>query len=107
MGVIMRLKWHTRIWRRLDSSPDRTNGDTGISHYPHAKGRWHTPSRRILPDQLGIVTPDAIVKIERDRGLGVTVEGRWVNHGVSYTGDAVGYHTNRDGSRTLVEIRFS
>ena len=52
-------------------------------------------------------TPDAIVKIDRDRGMGVTVEGRWVNHGVSYTEDAVGYHTNRDGSRTLVEIRFS
>ena len=52
-------------------------------------------------------TPDAIVKIERDRGMGVTVEGRWVNHGVSYTEDAVAYQTNRDGSRTLVEIRFS
>jgi cell division protein FtsN len=52
-------------------------------------------------------TPDAIVKIEGDRGMGVTVEGRWVNHGVSYTEDAVAYQTNRDGSRTLVEIRFS
>ena len=52
-------------------------------------------------------TPDAIVKIERYRGMGVTVEGRWVNRGVSYTEDAVGYQTNRDGSRTLVEIRFS
>ena len=52
-------------------------------------------------------TPDAIVKIERDRGMGVTVEGRWVNRGVSNTEDAVGYQTNRDGSRTLVEIRFS
>jgi len=52
-------------------------------------------------------TPDAIVKIERDRGMGVTIEGRWVNHGVSYTADAVVYQTNKDGSRTLVEIRFS
>jgi cell division protein FtsN len=52
-------------------------------------------------------TPDAIVKIERDRGMGVTVEGRWVNQGVSYAEDAVAYQTNRDGSRTLVEIRFS
>jgi hypothetical protein len=52
-------------------------------------------------------TPDAIVKIERDRGMGVTVEGRWENRGVSYIEDAVGYQTNRDGSRTLVEIRFS
>jgi hypothetical protein len=52
-------------------------------------------------------TPDAIVKIEGDRGMGVTVEGRWVNHGVSYTENAVVYQTNRGGSRTLVEIRFS
>ena len=52
-------------------------------------------------------TPDAIVKIEPDRGMGVTVEGRWVNDGVSYTQDAVVYQTNSDGSRTLVEIRFS
>ena len=52
-------------------------------------------------------TPDAIVKIESDRGMGVTVEGRWVNHGVRYTEDAVAYQTNGDGSRTLVEIRFS
>ncbi|HEV7512737.1 MAG TPA: hypothetical protein VGO27_13660, partial [Candidatus Acidoferrum sp.] len=52
-------------------------------------------------------TPNAIVKIERDRGMGVTVEGRWVNHGVSYTEDAVAYQTNGDGSGTLVEIRFS
>lgn len=52
-------------------------------------------------------TPDAIVKIESYRGMGVTVEGRWVNHGVRYTEDTVAYHTNRDGSRTLVEIRFS
>jgi hypothetical protein len=52
-------------------------------------------------------TPDAIVKIESYRGMGVTVEGRWVNHGVRYTEDAVAYHANSDGSRTLVEIRFS
>src|SRR3984893_12628730 len=52
-------------------------------------------------------TPDAIVKIERDRGMGVTVEGRWVNRGVSNNEDAVGYETTRAVSRTLVEIRFS
>jgi hypothetical protein len=52
-------------------------------------------------------TPDAIVKIESYRGVGVNVEGRWVNHGVRYTEDAIAYHTNSDGSRTLVEIRFS
>jgi hypothetical protein len=69
-------------------------------------GRTHLPVGSCLISWESY-TPDAIVKIERDRGMGVTVEGRWVNHGVSYTEDAVGYHTNTDGSRTLVEIRFS
>jgi hypothetical protein len=52
-------------------------------------------------------TPDAIVKIEDIRGMGVTLEGKWVNQGVKYTENAVGLHKNRDGSRTLIEIRFA
>ena len=52
-------------------------------------------------------TPNAIVKIEDVRGMGVTLEGKWVNQGVRYTENAVGLHKNRDGSRTLVEIRFA
>jgi cell division protein FtsN len=52
-------------------------------------------------------TPNAIVKIEDVRGLSVTLAGKWVNQGVSYTENAVGLHKNRDGSRTLVEIRFA
>jgi cell division protein FtsN len=52
-------------------------------------------------------SPDAIVKIEDVRGMGVTLEGKWVNQGVKYTEDAVGLHKNRDGSRTLIEIRFA
>jgi hypothetical protein len=51
--------------------------------------------------------PDAIVKIEDDRGMGVTVEGKWVKRDVRYTENAVAYQKNSDGSRTLVEIRFS
>jgi len=52
-------------------------------------------------------TPDAIVKIEGDRGMGVTVEGKWVKQGARYAEDAVAYQKNRDGSRTLIEIRFA
>jgi cell division protein FtsN len=52
-------------------------------------------------------TPNAIVKIEDVRGVGVTLEGKWVNQGVRYTENAVGLRKNRDGSRTLVEIRFA
>lgn len=52
-------------------------------------------------------TPDAIVKIKDDRGMGVTVEARWVKQGVRYAENAVGYRKNKDGSRTLIEIRFA
>jgi hypothetical protein len=52
-------------------------------------------------------TPNAIVKIEDVRGVGVTLEGKWVNQGVRYPENAVGLYKNRDGSRTLVEIRFA
>jgi cell division protein FtsN len=52
-------------------------------------------------------TPDAIVKIEDDRGIGVTLGGKWVKHGVRYTVDAVEYQKNRDGSGTLIEFRFA
>ena len=51
-------------------------------------------------------TPNAIVKFESDRGMSVTVEGKWVNQGARYSNNAVVYDLNRDGSRTLVEIRF-
>jgi hypothetical protein len=52
-------------------------------------------------------TPNAIVKFEYDRGGNVTVEGTWVKRGARYTQNAFVYVKNRDGSRTLVEIRFS
>jgi len=51
--------------------------------------------------------PDAIVRIEDERSIGVTVDAKWVKQPVSYTQNAVAYQINRDGSRTLVEIRFS
>jgi PilZ domain len=51
--------------------------------------------------------PDAIVRIEDERSMGVTVDAKWVKQPVRYTQNAVAYQINRDGSRTLVEIRFS
>jgi hypothetical protein len=51
-------------------------------------------------------TPNAIVKFESDRGMSVIVEGKWVNQGARYSQNAVVYVANRDGSRTLLEIRF-
>jgi cell division protein FtsN len=74
------------------------------------------PALKVAGEQLPVgdcvitwesYTPDAIVKIEDARGMGVTVEGKWVKRAVRYTADAVGYQKNRDGSRTLVEIRFA
>jgi len=52
-------------------------------------------------------TPDAIVKIEDHRGIAVTVEGKWVQRSAKYAQDAVAYRKNRDGSRTLIELRFA
>jgi hypothetical protein len=52
-------------------------------------------------------TPNAIVKFESDRGMNVTVEGKWVKQDVRYTTNAVVYVKNKDGSHTLVEIRLS
>jgi PilZ domain/SPOR domain len=52
-------------------------------------------------------TPNALVKFESDRGMSVTVEGKWVNQGARYSQNAIVYVKNRDGSRTLLEIRFN
>jgi PilZ domain/SPOR domain len=51
--------------------------------------------------------PDAVVKFEDERSMGVTLDAKWVNRTISYTQNAVAYQVNRDGTRTLVEIRFS
>lgn len=51
--------------------------------------------------------PDAVVKIENEGRMGVTLDGKWVNRPAGYTQNAVAYQINRDGTRTLVEIRFS
>jgi len=51
--------------------------------------------------------PDAIVKFQTNRGVAVTVEGKWVKRGVKYGENAVVYTNSIDGSHNLVEIRFS
>jgi hypothetical protein len=50
--------------------------------------------------------PDAVVKIEGDKGGYVTVQGKWVKQPAQYDENATVYHKNPDGSRTLIEIRF-
>jgi SPOR domain len=65
-----------------------------------------------LPDGFCVISwesyiPDAIVKVEDDNGRGVSVEGKWVRQGAKFTQNAIAYQRNRDGSRTLLEIRFA
>jgi hypothetical protein len=51
--------------------------------------------------------PDAIVKFQISNASDVVAEGKWVDRTVKYPETSVVYVTNRDGSRTLTEIRFS
>lgn len=51
--------------------------------------------------------PDAVVKIDAEQSMGVTLDAKWVRRPVNYTENAVAYQVNGDGTRTLVEIRFS
>jgi hypothetical protein len=50
---------------------------------------------------------DAVVKFEKDGNLVGTAEGRWVKRDAKYESNAIVYQRNVDGSRTLLEIRFS
>ncbi len=52
-------------------------------------------------------TPDAIVRFDNNKDTNATVQGKWIKEPAKFTQDAVGYEKNRDGSRNLVEIRFS
>ncbi len=51
--------------------------------------------------------PDAIVKFEDVRGMGPTLEAKWVKQSLKYEKNAIAYQNNRDGSRTLLELRFA
>jgi cell division protein FtsN len=50
---------------------------------------------------------DAVVKFEKDGYVIATAEGKWVKRGARYESNAIVYQRNGDGSRTLLEIRFS
>jgi cell division septation protein DedD len=50
--------------------------------------------------------PDAVVKIEGDKGTSVTLQGKWVKQPAQFNENATVYQKNMDGSRTLIEIRF-
>jgi hypothetical protein len=49
---------------------------------------------------------DANVKIEKEGSLVASVDGKLVRRDDTYERDAIVYQKNRDGSRTLLEIRF-
>jgi len=49
---------------------------------------------------------DAVVKFEKDGSVVNTAEGKWVRRDIKYPWNAIVYQRNRDGSRTLLEIRF-
>lgn len=51
--------------------------------------------------------PDAIVKVEDDNGRGITIEAKWVKQASKFAQNAIAYQRNKDGSRTLLEIRFA
>ena len=50
---------------------------------------------------------DAVVKVVHDNDIVTTTSGKWVKRPVKYPDDAYVYRTNKDGSRTLIEVRFS
>lgn len=52
-------------------------------------------------------TPDAIVRIEGDRGMRATVEAKWMKRAARFADNAIVYERNHDGSLTLLEIRLS
>jgi hypothetical protein len=52
-------------------------------------------------------SPDALVKFVLNYDVVSTPEAKWVKRDVSYQHNAVAWRQNRDGSRSLIEIRFA
>ena len=52
-------------------------------------------------------SPDANVEFVKRDSVVATADGKWVQRGARYQDDAYVYRKNGDGSRTLLEIRFS
>lgn len=106
MRLTPRLRQYTRIWRRADSRHAPTNGENEISF---TAGLQMNGKR--LPAGSCVVSwesynPDAIVKFDNNKDINVTVQGRWLKQTSKFPQDAVGYERNKDGTRTLLEIRF-
>ena len=52
-------------------------------------------------------SPNATVTVKHKKDVIATVEGKWEDRDSTYDRDAVVYATNPDGSRTIIEIRFT
>ena len=52
-------------------------------------------------------SPEATVTFAQKKEVVTTVEGKWVDRDTKYESNAVVYSTNPDGSRTILEVRFS
>jgi hypothetical protein len=52
-------------------------------------------------------SPDALVKFALNYDVVATPEAKWTKSDVSYQQNAVVWRQNRDGSRSLIEIRFA
>ncbi len=51
-------------------------------------------------------SPDALVKFVLNYDVVATPEAKWIKRDVTYQHNAVAWRQNRDGSRSLIEIRF-
>jgi hypothetical protein len=49
---------------------------------------------------------DVKVKFEQDNYVVATADAKWVSHDPKYEHSATVYVQNRDGSRSLIEVRF-
>jgi hypothetical protein len=52
-------------------------------------------------------SPDALVKFVVNYDIMAKAEAKWVKRDVTYQHNAVAWRQNRDGSRSLIEIRFA
>ena len=52
-------------------------------------------------------SPEATVNFMHNNAMVATVQGKWVDRDTKYAANAVVYSNNPDGSRTILEIRFS
>ncbi len=71
-----------------------------------------TPNGTEIPAGMYDVTyeshsPTATVTFKQGKRVVATVDGKWVDRDVKYENNAIVYHVDPDGTRTLIEIRFA